>query len=166
VAPVVTVRGADDGDIDALCALYLDFHEFHVEGVPSRLASLKGASRTETVALAARIRELISSADAAVLVAEHGEAIVGFAEVYVRDDEPSPARVARRHGHLQSMFVVSGQRNLGIGALLLAESESWARSKGAQELRVDIWQFAGDPLGFYESHGYRTIRRSLAKDLE
>jgi len=163
---VLAVRAAADDDIDALCGLYADFHEFHVRRVPSRLASLSGAAPAERAALVSRLRDLIAASDAAVFVAEQDGRILGLAEVYVRDDEPTPSRVARRHGHLQSMFVVSDRRDAGIGRALLATCESWARSRDAEEMRLDVWEFAEGPLGFYERTGYRTIRRRLVRKLE
>ena len=164
--PVVGVRVAGREDIDSLCDLYAGFHEFHAEGVPSRLASLADLWPVERAALASRLRELISVSEAAVFVAEQDGEVLGFAEVYVRDDESTPARVARRHGHLQSMFVVSSCRNRGIGGKLLASCEAWARSQGAEEMRLDIWEFPDGPLGFYERQGYRTVRRNLARELD
>jgi GNAT superfamily N-acetyltransferase len=98
-------------------------------------------------------------------VAEQDDEILGFGEVYLRGDQLSGTRVARRYAHLQSMFVCSERRNQGIGSSLLAACESWARSMGAGEMRLDIWEFSAGPLGFYERSGYHTIRRSLTREL-
>jgi GNAT superfamily N-acetyltransferase len=165
-ANMIEVRKARDYDIEALCDLYRDFHEFHVIRVPDRLASLRDGWPAERAALESRLRDLIAASDATLFVAEENSDILGFAEVYVRDDKPVPARVPRRHGHLQSMFVVSSRRGAGIGKALLAECEEWARSNGGEEMRLDVWEFPGGPLGFYELSGYRTIRRSLVRDLK
>jgi GNAT superfamily N-acetyltransferase len=165
-ALVFAIRAAAFEDIDALCRLYSDFHEFHVRGVPSRLASLGDAAPAEREALASRLRELIDEPDAALFVASMDGRLVGFAEAYVRDDPPTPYRVARRHGHLQSMFVAGDRRDAGIGRALLDACESWAKSRDAVEMRLDVWEFAKGPLRFYERAGYRTIRRGLARDLE
>jgi GNAT superfamily N-acetyltransferase len=160
------IREAEHHDLEVLCDLYGDFHEFHVRGIPSRLASLKDAGPDHLQQLASRIGQIMVASDAALFVAEHESEILGFAEVYVREDEPSRARVTGRYGYLQSMFVRGDHRREGIGSALLDACESWARSAGLEEMRLDTWEFREGPSGFYEHRGYRTIRRSFTRSLE
>jgi GNAT superfamily N-acetyltransferase len=162
---VVEIREAGERDLDVLCDLFMDFHEFHVRGVPSRLTSLKHSGSAEREALASRIREVVAAQDAALFVAELGSEILGFAEIYIREDEPSPGRLARRFAHLQSMFVRDDRRGGGIGSALLRACESWGKAVGAEEMRLDVWEFSEGPLGFYARRGYRTTRRSLTREL-
>jgi GNAT superfamily N-acetyltransferase len=160
------IRPATDGDVEDLCGLYGEFHEFHARGVPDRLASLVDAGPAERERLRGRIREILGASDSTILVAESDGRIVGLAEVYVREDEPVPARVPHRYGHLQSMIVSEAHRGSGVGRLLLGASERWARERDASEMRLDTWEFPDGPLRFYERCGYRTLRRTLARDLK
>jgi GNAT superfamily N-acetyltransferase len=162
---MIDVRPATEKDIDRLCTLYRDFHEFHAAGVPDRVAPLPDERQDEQVRLAARLREIIGSPDSTVLVAEDESKIVGLSELYIREDEHLRDRLARRYCHLQSMFVARERRRTGVGRRLLAASEAWAKSHDVSELRLDTWEFPEGPLGFYERCGYRTFRRSLARDL-
>jgi len=60
----VTVRPADDGDIEALCEIYYDFHEFHVRGVPTHLRSLGDRARWDRSshrALSPRLRKCVGT---------------------------------------------------------------------------------------------------------
>jgi GNAT superfamily N-acetyltransferase len=158
-------RPASAGDIEALCGLYTEFHGFHVRNVPDRLASIGDGSPDEQVTLHARLAELIAASDSVVLVAEKDGTISGLAEVYVREDERVPGKISRRFAHLQSMVVTEKHRGAGVGRLLLGAAEAWARDRGAAEMRLDVWEFADGPLGFYESCGYRTLRRTLVRGL-
>lgn len=162
----VRIRSAEGGDVEALCALYGEFHEFHVRGVPDRLAGLPGRDSTEERRLRNRLGELMAGPDSTIFVAERDGQVIGLAEVYVRDDEPVPARIARRFGYVQSMVVARAHRRAGVGRLLLNAAESWARARGADEMRLDTWEFSGGPLEFYERCGYRTLRRTLARELD
>jgi GNAT superfamily N-acetyltransferase len=159
------VRPATERDVPALCDLYLDFHEFHAERLPLRLSSLRHGWKTEKVSLAERLREILHDPDSAVLLAEVDGELVGFSEIYVREDDQTAARPACRYSYLQSMFVRESHRRAGVGRDLLSASETWSKSRGAAELRLDVWEFPEGPAGFYEACGYRTYRRSLTRRL-
>lgn len=161
----IKVRPAAPRDLDALCRLYEAFHEFHVRGVPDRLRSLEDAGRDHRRELHAGLKDIIGRDDAALLLATVGDGAVGMAEVHVRRDEPGAATFARTHGHLQSLMVLEPFKRLGIGERLLAAAQEWAREKGATEMRLDAWEFEDGPLRFYERHGYRTLRRTLVREL-
>jgi len=89
----------------------------------------------------------------------------GLAEVYIREDKPDPARIQRKYGHLQSLIVTEQSRKQGIGKRLVGEAEKWAKHKGAKEMQLDIWEFGEGPLKFHERCGYRTLRRTLVREL-
>jgi GNAT superfamily N-acetyltransferase len=161
----VAIRTADTQDLYALVPLYLEFHEFHVHGVPDRLVSLGDPRRFDPAALLARLEEIIASAESAILVAHVAGECVGLAEVYVRQGEANPAGVAHRYGLLQSLMVQEAYRGRGIGTRLVEAAERWAREQGATEVRVETWEFVEGPLGFYEKVGYRTLRRTLVREL-
>jgi protein tyrosine phosphatase (PTP) superfamily phosphohydrolase (DUF442 family)/ribosomal protein S18 acetylase RimI-like enzyme len=162
----VTVRRATLEDREALCSLYHDFHEFHVHGVPDRLLTLGDPpARFEGTDLFRTLAEILESEDAALFVAVERGAVIGLAEVYVRDDVPNPARVAHRYGHLQSLMVSSAARRRGAGRLLATAAAAWAGEHGASEMRVDTWEFPGAPGAFYERVGYCTVRRTWVKSL-
>ena len=162
----MTVRSARPADIQVLCALYTEFHQFHVQGVPDRLRST-GPQGSDAVNadLKAVIASIIRGDDSAIFVAEPAGKIVGLAEVYFRRDEANPLRLSYSFGCLQSLVVQESHRSRGIGALLLRTAEDWAREKGAFEMRVETWEFEQGPLPFYDRAGYRTLRRTLVRSL-
>jgi GNAT superfamily N-acetyltransferase len=56
-------------------------------------------------------------------------------------------------------------RGHGIGTRLVEAAERWARGQGATEVRVETWEFVEGPLAFYERMGYRTLRRTVVREL-
>ncbi|HXV98759.1 MAG TPA: GNAT family N-acetyltransferase, partial [Anaerolineae bacterium] len=161
-----TIRMADTDDLSVLCKLYVEFHEFHVRGVPDRLLSLGPAATYDCAKLYPNLEKIIQNSEAALFLAEIADHPVGLAEVYVRQDEANSAKVVRRYGHLQSLMVQEAYRQQGIGTRLLEAAEQWARQQGAIEMQLDIWEYAGGPLRFYEHLGYRTLRRTLVRDID
>jgi GNAT superfamily N-acetyltransferase len=159
------VRVAGPTDRAVLCRLFYEFHQFHVRGVPDRLASLGDFDSGDWTELSAAVDAILADEDAVLLVADSAGRVVGMAEVHYREDQPSPARIAHRYGHLQSLMVLEGLRHRGIGTLLLRAAEDWARARGATEMQLDIWEFADGPLGFYEGAGYQVMRRSMVHSI-
>ena len=39
------------------------------------------------------------------------------------------------------------------------------RERDATQMKLDAWEFAAGPLGFYEKNGYKTLKRTLIKEL-
>ena len=154
-----TIRPATAADIEALLALYAEFHSFHVAGVPERL---REPEQRDDADVRAALGKLPRAEDAALFVAVDGDQVIGLAEVYLRRDEENPWRVGYTYGHLQSLMVAAAWRRGGIGARLVGAAEAWARERGATEMRLETWEFPAGPLAFYTVRGYRTLRRTLA----
>jgi GNAT superfamily N-acetyltransferase len=161
----VLIRSAKLEDVDVLCRLYGEFHEFHVKGVPDRLVGLGEPERHDSPKLRSDIAKVINNQNSDILLSLVDNQVVGFAEVYLRKDEPDPARVAYRYGHLQSLLVTEEFRRQGVGEKLLEAAENWAKAIGATEMRLDIWEFPEGPLRFYEKTCYRTLQRKLVRRL-
>jgi GNAT superfamily N-acetyltransferase len=161
----IKIRLAKKDDLKTLCRLYLEFHEFHVRGVPDRLKSLGDPDKYDCSELYSRLEKIINHKDSVIFLAEVNQKPAGLAEVYIREDKPDPARVCRRYGYMQSLVVTEKIRNQGTGKKLVLASESWAKEKGASEMQLDIWEFEAGPLDFYENLGYHTLRRTLTREL-
>jgi GNAT superfamily N-acetyltransferase len=161
----VLIRPAKLQDVEALCNLFAEFHEFHVQGMPDRLVSLGEAENYDTPKIRRELEKIMGDVNSEIFLALVDDKAVGFAEVSLREDKPNPARVAYQHGHLQSLLVTEEFRRRGIGEKLLETTERWAKEKGATEMRLDIWEFPEGPLRFYERTGYRTLRRKLIRRL-
>jgi len=161
----IMIRPAKPGDLDSLCRLYVEFHEFHVREVPDRLLTLGLPEQFDCSELKANLTKIMGRDDAALFVAVMVNDPIGLAEVYLHHDEPNEAAVTRTYGHLQSLMVREHFRRQSVGRLLIQATEAWAKANGATEVRLDMWEFAAGPLSFYEKCGYRTLRRTLVRVL-
>ena len=159
----VTIRRATEADLDQALALYHEFHEFHVRGVPDRLRVPHPYGDT---AAHETLVKVLHGEDAALFVAEERGRLIGLAEAYLRRDTPHPAAIEYVYGYLQSLIVTAAIRRRGLGRRLVAAAEEWSRERGASEMRLSCWEFAEGPLPFYEALGYRTMKRTLVRSLE
>lgn len=156
----VTIRRANKGDVESLARLYVEFHNFHAVGVPSRLRVVE-----PNEALGRAISDILDDQKAAIFVACLEGKVVGFVEIYLRETQDDPAVVTRRYAHLQSLVVTANLRKQGMGVRLVETAHEWVLSKGATEVELDSWEFPSGPLGFYESLGYETLKRKLVLKL-
>jgi GNAT superfamily N-acetyltransferase len=158
----VSVRRANEADLGQVLALFHEFHEFHVRGVPDRL---RIPHPYDDAAARDTLHGILHNVDAALIVAEEHRRLVGLAEVYLRHDTPHPAAIEYTYGYLQSLIVTASLRRSGLGRQLVAAAEQWSHEHGATEMRLACWEFADGPLPFYEALGYRTMKRTLVRSL-
>jgi aminoglycoside 6'-N-acetyltransferase I len=101
----------------------------------------------------------------AVFVSDSGTGLQGMVEVRLRDYadgcDSSPV------GFLEGLYVVPEYRRRGIGRLLVARAEEWARSLGCTEMASDALldnvgsQRAHGALGYVEVERQVCFRKSL-----
>lgn len=162
----VRIRFATSNDLDALCHLYYEFHEFHVLGVPDHLASQGEREQQDWKRLRESLTRILSRADAAILVVEVAGGVVGLIEIYLREDDVTNSLIIPyRYGYVQSLIVTKAFRKNGFGKQLLDAGHQWFSEKGAKEIRLDIWEFEAGPLAFYQKVGYRTLKRTMSKEI-
>ncbi len=161
----IIIRQAQQQDVESLCNLVHAFHEFHVAGLPTRLVTLGKLETFDCSELISKLSQIIDNLEAAVFIAEIDSQLVGFVELYLRQDNPNPAVVGYKYGYLQSLMVHEKYRAKGLGKQLVQAAESWAEARGAKEIRLETWEFPASPLKFYERLSYRTLKRTLVKDI-
>ncbi|MCA1828150.1 MAG: GNAT family N-acetyltransferase [Myxococcales bacterium] len=110
--------------------------------------------------LAGRAREPL-----AVLVAEEGGSLLGFAELSIRNI--AEGCTTGRVGYLEGWYVEPSARRRGIGRALVAAAEDWARAEGCSEFASDTEidneasAAAHAALGFEEVERIRCFRKVL-----
>ena len=67
--PEIHIRPATTDDVDVLCRLYYELHEYHVASVPDRLLSLGAYDERDWTDLVTALERLIGDDSAALLVA-------------------------------------------------------------------------------------------------
>jgi GNAT superfamily N-acetyltransferase len=144
--PAAVIRPARAADARAVLALARPFAtSFRVDGRAFRRS----------------YREVLASADARLLVAESGGALVGYALGFDHRAFFANGRVA----WLEELMVAEARRRRGVGRRLVRAFEAWARSRGCRLLGLATRRAAGfyTAIGYEESAVYfRKLLRSSA----
>ena len=161
----ISIRPANDQDTQTLGDMYYEFHELHARGVPSHLRSLGKKDQWERTNFHQALENIFNNDDAQIFLAEIEGKPVGLIEVYVRQDEDNPCIVPHKYMLLQSLMVLEGFRQNGIGKQLVKSAKEWAKRKGATEIRLEVWNFNSEARHFYKKLGFRTIKRGMEAEL-
>ena len=94
------------------------------------------------------IRLLRRHSDAAILVAETDEGIVGRLSL-TRDHHPSSQHIADI-----GLMVAGAYRRRGVGRTLLEAAVEWARSSGVSKLELHVFPHNEAAIKLYESFGF------------
>jgi GNAT superfamily N-acetyltransferase len=153
----VVVRVACAGDIEGLVT--------SSDGLAREDGAARDRLRNPDWALLHAAQEYgkhIASPDMLVLVAEGDKAIVGhllggFYGVSPMWTEP--------WAFLISMYVMPPQRGQNVGSRMVGQFTSWAKAKGAAELRVTAYAANEGAIRFYQRHGFSALDSTLARPL-
>ena len=101
--------------------------------------------------LATRFAVLLGQDDQLALLAGTPEAPTGFAYLTLRGTPYHDGPVAL----LEELYVVPHLRGRGTGTQLLTAAMDLVRSRGAQEMQINVDEVDADARRFYERHGFR-----------
>ena len=146
---MITIRRAEPGDAEALVELARD-----VGGEEGAwlLTSAEWRSITDERRYLRAVRR---HADAAVYLAEDGDAVVGRLSL-ARDVHPSSAHVADL-----GLMVAATHRRRGVGRGLLDQAVAWAESAGVRKLELHVFPWNEPAIALYEAYGFE--REGLRK---
>lgn len=97
------------------------------------------------------LRAVRGEADAAVLVAVEGGAIVGRLSV-ARDPHPSSSHVADL-----GLMVAASHRRRGIGRALLDAAVNWAQHAGVNKLELHVFTWNEPAIMLYQRFGFERV---------
>jgi GNAT superfamily N-acetyltransferase len=128
----VTLRQATEADAEAIASLLTD------EGYPS--------GPSDIVERLSRF----ASPHSQVVVADHDGAVLGFIALHALPRFEQSDRVIR----IMALVVDAGERERGVGHLLMEEAERIGRELGAAFVEVTAGHHRPDARHLYESIGY------------
>ena len=160
MGPGVVIRAFEaPRDVEALRALNVEHQDF------SRTLEPSWPPGTTVVDdYVAFLERECAAHDGGVLLAEVEGRVAGFVCVVsaTRGDSPDdPATFAWIH----DIFVRPEHRRQGVATALMAAAESFARSRGARELRLGVIDRNADARAMYRGLGFRDYLRILTKPL-
>ncbi len=98
------------------------------------------------------ITEKLSSDDAAVFIAEDGNAkLLGFSVIDIEEDGADP------FGMLCDLLVLPESRSHGIGTALMQHDFEWFHQKGIQDIYLESGCNNHKAHSFFEHHGFKHV---------
>lgn len=153
------LRPAEDRDLDALCALFVELFKKAARGRPD----LFRAPCTEDPEERARLRQYVAARLAltaeAMIVADEAGGVLGLVHVLLEPVPESrivPFRRASLEAWVLHLVVGARHRGRGVGRALDGEAHAWARAQGAQTLGLQVWGYNEAAARFFERCGYQT----------
>jgi RimJ/RimL family protein N-acetyltransferase len=146
---VITIRRAEPGDAQALVELAGDVGG---EDGAWLLTSAEWRSITDERRYLRAVRR---HPDAAVYLAEDGDAVVGRLSL-ARDVHPASAHVADL-----GLMVAATHRRRGVGRGLLDQAVAWAESAGVRKLELHVFPWNEPAIALYDAYGFE--REGLRK---
>lgn len=132
------VRQAELEDVDALVPLFDDYRQFHDQ--PSDLTRARNW-----------LRARIGANESVVMIAERGDEVVGFTQLYPMYSSVQTARI----WVLNDLYVPPEQRRLGIAKALLKAAIDYARNDGASRLQLETGRRNEAARALYRDAGWQ-----------
>jgi RimJ/RimL family protein N-acetyltransferase len=146
---VIIIRRAEPGDAQALVELAGDVGG---EDGAWLLTSAEWRSITDERRYLRAVRR---HPDAAVFLAEDGDAVVGRLSL-ARDVHPASAHVADL-----GLMVAATHRRRGVGRGLLDQAVAWAESASVRKLELHVFPWNEPAIALYDAYGFE--REGLRK---
>ena len=153
-----SIREATPQDMEALIGLLYESDVLHWNALPDHFGAPGKPVRIEFY-----VKHLLDEGNGVILVAERNDAILGLVQLAVFDVRSGPHPRKRPHAKIGDLVVTSEHRRSGVGRMLMAAANDWAKARGAAEIELEVWDFNREAAAFYDSLGYQTAKRTLSK---
>ena len=151
-------------EADAITAAWVGLAEGQRRFGSYLLAEENRAAVSETVSRAIVTGGVLVARDrTAKADSETGADIVGFV---MFSPETGVYEQSARKGVVENIYVEPERRGEGVGSALLSTAESVLRADGADVITLDVMAENEAARRFYEEHGFRPHRVTMAKEDE
>lgn len=151
----MTVRFAKETELERVNELRKQVNELHAAGRPDIFKP--GFSKE----LQDHVFAIWNDPDQKIVVAERDGVLCGVAVLHhIRKPENS-FMYERNFLDIDEFCVDEAYRRTGVATELIAFIRLYAKSEGFDRIELNMWEFNGDALAFYEAVGFTTYRRYL-----
>ena len=151
----MTVRFARENELERVNVLRKQVNDLHVEGRPDIFKS--GFSKE----IADHIHTIWNDPEQEIVVAEQDGELCGFAVLHHICKPENPFMLARDFLDIDEFCVDEAHRRTGVATEMIAFIKSYAKTRGFDRIELNMWEFNGDALAFYEAVGFTTYRRYM-----
>ena len=110
------------------------------------------------------IKAMILSEDVFVAVAVNGDEVVGSG--YARIEVADPYLKHKKFAYLGFMYVKENARGKGVNGLVVEALNTWIRSQGVDEVRLDVYFENPGAIRAYEKVGFKKLLINMRMSLK
>jgi GNAT superfamily N-acetyltransferase len=110
------------------------------------------------------IKAMILSEDVFVAVAVNGDEVVGSG--YARIEAADPYLKHKKFAYLGFMYVNENARGEGVNGLVVEALNTWIRSQGVDEVRLDVYYENPGAIRAYEKVGFKKLLINMRMSLK
>ncbi|HDY7704293.1 GNAT family N-acetyltransferase [Vibrio vulnificus] len=152
------IREAQASDIDSLLRLNYQIGVMHFENAPE--AFVEPSFEEKEFLL-----RTINDQSNLFLVADVNSDVVGFLTATVTQNEAIPFLVKTPICRVGTIVVDEKMRVSGIGSQLMTHCNDWARSQGAEQIRLEVMAFNKHAHSFYAKLGFQEQSKTMWKNV-
>ncbi|MBO4902694.1 MAG: GNAT family N-acetyltransferase [Lachnospiraceae bacterium] len=149
------IRNAVAADADDILKLLTQVNQVHADLRPDLF---KGGGNKYTKE---EILEILNKPDERVYVASEEGHVAGYAICMIKDVEDNTSRRGFRYFFLDDLCVDEDRRGQRVGALLFSHVKQEAKSLGAYEVVLHVWNGNGPAEAFYEKMGMKPMYTAM-----
>ena len=152
----VTIRRAQQSDLEQLLALWQELAELHADLLPEfALAPAQEQS------VRAHLAELLRDDNERIFVAEENGALIGYINGAVRENPP--VFTERHIGYIADAIVTARSRRRGVGEQLVQTMDAWFRERGVRIIHLGA--ATGNPIAqqFWRKMGFAEYMTQMRK---
>ena len=151
----ITVRFAQEGDLERVNELRMQVNALHVAGKPEVFKpGFCGELRDY-------IYVIMKNPAMEIVVAETEGTVCGFAVLNHIVRPENPFMFERDYLDVDEFCVDEAFRRRGVASAMVRFIREYAEANGFRRLELNMWEFNRGALAFYESAGFSTYRRYM-----
>jgi N-acetyltransferase len=147
----ISVRDAEDRDVDLLVSLSRFVQDLHSAALPSYF------KQPEPGAVAELFRSRLERTDVRIWIASLGDLAAGYVVSVLRDRSDNAVCRRRRFRELDEISVAPAHRRQGVARALVEHAVSHARLEGIVDVELTSWIFNTDAHTAFQALGFRPM---------
>ena len=151
----MTIRFAEENELDRINDLRKQVNDVHVEGKPDVFKPGFGEELKDF------IKVIWNDPEQSIVVAESEGDICGFAVLHHINKPENPFMYERDFLDIDEFCVEKDHRRQGVASALIEFIKTYAKDQGYKRIELNMWEFNQDALAFYEAAGFETFRRYM-----
>lgn len=157
----VTIRPMRESDCEAVTGLLLQLAAWEAD-----LSSTRASGPATAVALLGSDSAQTRDHGGAQFIAERDGACLGYLALRLGRTGPYVHDDLRDHVLIENIVVDAGQRGSGVGQMLLAQAERFARERGCRALLLGALTGNEPALRAYRRAGFEAVSYEMLKRLD